>query len=73
MGVSLLLVYFILSLGGQFICIASMTRSLFGTAEEVSRVIFWRDEENVGEVPAATPVGSSLAGDRPLISQWFAA
>ena len=73
MSVTLLLASFILSLGGLFIFIASMTCSLFGTAEEDSRVIFSPDEENVSEEPAATQVGSSLAGDRPLISQWLAA
>ena len=37
MSVVLLLLSFVLSLGGLFIFIASMTRGLFGTAEEGSR------------------------------------
>ena len=73
MSVTLLLASFILSLGGLFIFIASMTGGLFGTAEVGSRVVLSRDEENVAEEQAATHVGSSLAGDRPLISQWLAA
>jgi hypothetical protein len=43
MSVVLLLASFVLSLGGLFIFIASMTRGLFGTAEEGSRVIFAPD------------------------------
>jgi cytochrome c oxidase cbb3-type subunit 1 len=53
-GVVLLLASFVLSLGGLFIFIASMTRGLFGTAEEGSRVIFAPDEENTSEEPAAS-------------------
>ncbi len=60
MSVSLLLASFILSLGGLFIFIASMTRGLFGTAEEGSRVIFSPDEENVSEEPAATRADQAL-------------
>jgi len=54
MSVVLLLASFVLSLGGLFIFIASMTRGLFGTAEEGSRVIFAPDEENTSEEPAAS-------------------
>jgi hypothetical protein len=54
MSVVLLLLSFVLSLGGLFIFIASMTRGLFGTAEEGSRVIFAPDEENTSEEPAAS-------------------
>src|SRR5580704_9062055 len=55
MSVVLLLASFVLSLAGLFIFIASMTRGLFGTAEEGSRVIFAPDEENTSEEPAASP------------------
>jgi len=55
MSVVLLLASFVLSLGGLFVFIASMTRDLFGTAEEGSRVIFAPDEEDTSEEPAASP------------------
>src|SRR5258708_1901653 len=54
MSVVLLLASFVLSLGGLFVFIASMTRGLFGTPEEGSRVIFAPDEENTSEEPAAS-------------------
>src|SRR5258708_29774946 len=54
MSVVLLLGSFVLSLGGLFVFIASMTRGLFGTPEEGSRVIFAPDEENTSEEPAAS-------------------
>jgi cytochrome c oxidase cbb3-type subunit 1 len=54
MSVVLVLASFVLSLAGLFIFIASMTRGLFGTAEEGSRVIFAPDEENTTEDPAAS-------------------
>lgn len=54
LSVSLLLVSFLLSLVGLFVFIASMTRGLFGTAEEGSRVIFAEHEINTIEDPAAT-------------------
>ena len=53
-SVVLLLASFVLSLGGLFVFIASMTRGLFGTPEEGSRVIFAPDEENTSEEPAAS-------------------
>jgi cytochrome c oxidase cbb3-type subunit I len=53
-SIMLLLASFVLSLAGLFVFIASMTRGLFGTAEEGSRVIFALDEENTTEDPAAT-------------------
>ena len=55
MSVVLLLGSFVLSLGGLFVFIASMTRGLFGTPEEGSRVIFAPDEEDTSEEPAASP------------------
>jgi cytochrome c oxidase cbb3-type subunit I len=55
MSVVLLLCSFVLSLGGLLVFIASMTRDLFGTAEEGSRVIFAPDEEDTSEEPAASP------------------
>jgi cytochrome c oxidase cbb3-type subunit 1 len=55
MSVVLLLLSFVLSLGGLFVFIASMTRNLFGTPEEGSRVIFDVDEEDTSEDPAASP------------------
>ena len=54
MSVVLLLVSFVLSLGGLFVFIASMTRGLFGTVEEGSLVIFSPDESNTREDPAAS-------------------
>jgi cytochrome c oxidase cbb3-type subunit 1 len=54
MSVVLLMASFVLSLAGLFVFIASMTRGLFGTAEEGSRVIFAPDEERTSEDPAAT-------------------
>ena len=54
MSIALLMASFIVSLGGLFVFITSMTRGLFGTAEEGSRVIFSADEENTSEDPAAT-------------------
>jgi cytochrome c oxidase cbb3-type subunit 1 len=53
-SVVLLLASFVLSLGGLMVFIASMTRGLFGTPEEGSRVIFAPDEENTSEEPAAS-------------------
>jgi cytochrome c oxidase cbb3-type subunit I len=53
-SVVLLVASFVVSLAGLFVFIASMTRGLFGTAEEGSRVIFALDEENTTEDPAAT-------------------
>jgi cytochrome c oxidase cbb3-type subunit 1 len=53
-AVALLSASFVLSLSGLFVFIASMTRGLFGTAEEGSRVIFATDEENLSEDPAAS-------------------
>ena len=54
-SVFLLMASFVLSLAGLFVFIASMTRGLFGSAEQGSRVIFAADEENVTEDPAASP------------------
>jgi cytochrome c oxidase cbb3-type subunit 1 len=59
-SVMLLMASFVLSLAGLFVFIASMTRGLFGTAEEGSRVIFALDEENITEDPAATPADQAL-------------
>jgi cytochrome c oxidase cbb3-type subunit 1 len=59
-SVMLLLASFVLSLVGLFVFIASMTRGLFGTAEEGSRVIFSVDEENTTEDPAATRTDQAL-------------
>jgi cytochrome c oxidase cbb3-type subunit 1 len=53
-SVMLLMASFVLSLAGLFVFIASMTRGLFGTAEQGSRVIFALDEENTTEDPAAS-------------------
>jgi cytochrome c oxidase cbb3-type subunit I len=53
-SVLLLMASFVLALIGLFVFISSMTRGLFGTAEEGSRVIFALDEENITEDPAAT-------------------
>ena len=53
-SVMLLMASFVLALIGLFVFISSMTRGLFGTAEEGSRVIFSLDEENMTEDPAAT-------------------
>jgi cytochrome c oxidase cbb3-type subunit 1 len=50
----LLMASFVLALAGLLIFIASMTRGLFGTAEQGSRVIFALDEETTTEDPAAT-------------------
>jgi cytochrome c oxidase cbb3-type subunit 1 len=68
-AVALLLASFVLSLGGLFAFIASMTRGLFGTAEEGSRVIFADDEENLSEDPAASRADQArlqaeVAGDK---------
>jgi cytochrome c oxidase cbb3-type subunit I len=54
MGVAMLLAAFLLSLVGLFLFIASMTRGLFGTAEEGAHVIFLTNEQSVAEEPAAT-------------------
>src|SRR3984957_4075809 len=54
-SVMLLLASFVLSLAGLFVFIASMTRGLFGTAEQGSRVIFSLDEETTTEDPAERP------------------
>ena len=59
-SVILLMASFVLSLVGLFVFIASMTRGLFGTAEEGSRVIFAPDEENTSEDPAATRTDQAL-------------
>ena len=59
-SVMLLMASFVLSLAGLFVFIASMTRGLFGTAEEGSRVIFSRNEENTTEDPAATRTDQAL-------------
>jgi cytochrome c oxidase cbb3-type subunit 1 len=59
-SVMLLMASFVLSLVGLFVFIASMTRGLFGTAEEGSRVIFALDEENTTEDPAATHADQAL-------------
>jgi cytochrome c oxidase cbb3-type subunit I len=59
-SVVLLLASFVLSLGGLFVFIASMTRGLFGTPEEGSRVIFAPDEENTSEEPAASAANQAL-------------
>jgi cytochrome c oxidase cbb3-type subunit I len=53
-SVMLLMAWFVMGLVGLMVFIASMTRGLFGTAEEGSRVIFALDEENITEDPAAT-------------------
>src|ERR1700733_15228337 len=53
-SVMLLMASFVLSLAGLFVFIASMTRGLFGTAEQGSRVIFSLDEETTTEDPAAS-------------------
>src|ERR1700692_1484360 len=58
-SVVLLLASFVLSLGGLFVFIASMTRGLFGTPEEGSRVIFASDGENPSEEPAAGAVNQA--------------
>jgi cytochrome c oxidase cbb3-type subunit I len=70
-SVMLLMASFVLSLVGLFVFIASMTRGLFGTAEEGSRVIFAPDEENTSEDPAATRTDQELlqaavAGKNPV-------
>jgi len=54
MSAALLLASFLISLVGLFVFIGSMTRGLFGSAEEASRVIFSANEERVTEDPAAT-------------------
>lgn len=54
LSVALLLAAFILSLLGLFVFISSMTRGLFGTAEEGAQVIFSTDEESTSEDPAAS-------------------
>jgi cytochrome c oxidase cbb3-type subunit 1 len=59
-SVMLLMASFVLSLAGLFFFIASMSRGLFGTAEEGSRVIFSLDEENTTEDPAATRTDQAL-------------
>jgi cytochrome c oxidase cbb3-type subunit 1 len=59
-SVMLLIASFVLSLAGLFVFIASMTRGLFGTAEEGSRVIFALHEENMTEDPAATRTDQAL-------------
>jgi hypothetical protein len=67
MSVVLLPLSFVLSLGGLFIFIASMTRGLFGTAEEGSRVIFAPDEESTSEEPGRK---SRRSGAAPGGSPW---
>jgi cytochrome c oxidase cbb3-type subunit I len=59
-SVMLLIASFVLSLAGLFVFISSMTRGLFGTAEEGSRVIFALGEENITEDPAATRTDQDL-------------
>jgi cytochrome c oxidase cbb3-type subunit 1 len=59
-SVMLLIASFVLALAGLFVFIASMTRGLFGTAEEGARVIFALDEENTTEDPAATRTDQAL-------------
>jgi cytochrome c oxidase cbb3-type subunit 1 len=59
-AVELLLASFALSLIGLFVFIASMTRGLFGNAEEGSRTIFAPGEERTAEDPASTREGAIL-------------
>jgi cytochrome c oxidase cbb3-type subunit I len=59
-SVMLLIASFVLALAGLFVFIASMTRGLFGTAEEGARVIFALDEETTTEDPAATHADQAL-------------
>ena len=58
-SVFLLMTSFVLSLAGLFVFIASMSRGLFGPAEQGSRVIFAPDEENITEDPAASPINQA--------------
>ena len=58
-SVFLLMASFLLSLAGLFVFIASMSRGLFGSAEQGSRVIFAPEEENTTEDPAASPLNQA--------------